>query len=233
MKPLIGITVDFEPAADERTGGMLKLNWNYAECIARAGGVPILIPPQADAAAMAQVIHGLLVPGGRDIDASNWGEENHPKAKTVELKRFNLEVALWKHLPEALPVLGVCYGCQFINVMRGGSLIQHLPDVVGHSEDQGGTMQEYTLERSSSLATTVGESVSGKSYHHQAIGNLGAGLKVVGKNSDGTVEAIEATDDRWLIGVQWHPERTSDDLASQKLFEAFVNAAAEFQVGRP
>src|SRR5688572_2801528 len=98
MKPIIGITVDFKPEPEnERTKGALTLNWNYAQAVADSGGVPLLIPPQADAGAVLKVIDGLMIPGGNDIDASHWGEENHPSVKPIEKERFAIEQRLMLH----------------------------------------------------------------------------------------------------------------------------------------
>ena len=232
-KPIIGITVDaLLDEKDTRSGGKLTLNWNYAQAVADAGGVPVLIPPQTDATAMALVLDGLLIPGGNDIDAKHWGEENHPTVETIAEERFDVERRLYEAADPEMPIFGICYGCQFINVVRGGSLIQHLPDVVGHESDRGGTMQDYRIDADSSLAEIMGEDVQGQSWHHQAVKDLGAGLKVVAKNEDGVVEAIEAEDRPWMIGVQWHPERTTEDEATQRLFRNFVGAAAEFKAKR-
>lgn len=234
MKPIIGISVDCkQDPEDVRSGGKLSLNWNYAQAVAEAGGVPILIPPTADMAAVAEIIDGWLIPGGDDIDAKNFGEENHPKVELQDPARFDGEARLYKAAPKDLPIFGICYGCQFVNVMRGGSLIQHLPDVVGHEGHTGGTMQGYQLESGSKVANIIGDTeIEGKSYHHQAVGRVGNGLGVVAKNEDGTVEAIEAQDHPWLIGLQWHPERTLSDPKTRKIFTDFVNAASNFKQAR-
>lgn len=229
MKPIIGITADFVPdPANERTLGKLELNWNYAQCIAEAGGVPIVIPPQSASDEILALVDGLMIPGGRDIDASNWGERNHPKSKPIAPERFAAESALLEKADKDLPVLGICYGCQLINVHRGGSLIQHLPDVLGHDQNSHGTLQEYEIEQDSKLGGMLGKRVAGKSYHHQAIRESGAGVRVVGRGEDGVIEAIEAEDRPWMLGVQWHPERTMEDEATRRLFKEFVAAAARY-----
>lgn len=230
MKPIIGITVDCHRDPDDvRTRGKLELNWNYAQAVADAGGIPVLIPPMADMKGLSEIIHGWLIPGGDDIDACRFGEDNHPKVSLQDPARFEGEKLLWDSIPTDLPVLGICYGCQFLNVARGGSLIQHLPDVVGHEGHTGGTMQEYDVDRGSKLRSAVGtDTVTGKSYHHQAVKDVGENLKVVSRNDDGTIEAIEATDRPWVLGVQWHPERTLMDSATKGIFETFVRSAAQF-----
>ena len=231
MKPIIGITVDAKPdPTDHRTQGKLTLNWNYAQVIADAGGVPLLIPPQADADEVAHLIDGWLIPGGNDIDSRHWGEPLHPKAELIEDARHDLERAIYEAVPKDLPVLGVCYGCQFINVMEGGSLIQHLPEVTGHDEDQHGTVQSYSLASGSLAAGALGTDVaSGQSWHHQALGNVASSLMIVAQNPDGTIEAIESCTRPWMIGVQWHPERTAEAQDSSSLFRAFIEAAADYR----
>ncbi|HRK22697.1 MAG TPA: gamma-glutamyl-gamma-aminobutyrate hydrolase family protein [Fimbriimonadaceae bacterium] len=230
-KPIIGITVECKSEPDDaRTRGSFSLNWNYAQAIAEAGGVPIVIPPTADPDAIAELIDGWLIPGGNDIDAAQFGEANHPKVELQDPARFAIEEALMKRLDPQLPVFGICYGCQFLNVIRGGSLEQHLPDRIGDNYHAGGTLDRNHVDAGSLLARTSGATaIEGKSYHHQAVGRLGEGLKAVAHHADGTVEAVEATDRPWMIGVQWHPERTLEDPATRKLFEGFVAAARAFR----
>jgi len=229
-KPLIGITVEskFDPN-DARSRGNIQLNWNYFERVAEAGGNPIVITPRTDVAELAPLLDGWLIPGGMDIDATRFGQENHPAAELQDPSRFETEIALFRAVPDDLPIFGICYGCQFLNVARGGDLIQHLPDVT-ETAHTGGVMQAYRIEPESKVGgITSRAEIEGKSYHHQAIDRVGAGLRVVGRGEDGTIEAIEATDRPWLIGLQWHPERTPDDEATRRMFDDFVRAAAEFR----
>lgn len=229
MKPIIGITVEGRREPDDRrTGGKLALNWNYAQVIADAGGVPLIIPPMADMSVIAPLIHGWLIPGGLDIDAARFGEENHPKANLQDPSRYEGEERLYRQIDPDLPVLGICYGCQFINVVRGGSMEQHLPDRLGHENHEGGTVENHKLDRSKLSQLIGSETVQGRSYHHQAIGELGTGLRTVSKDADGVIEAVEADDRPWMIGVQWHPERSADDPVTWKLFEGFIEAAREY-----
>lgn len=230
MSPIIGITVDSKQDPDPRTRGTLSLNWNYAQAIADAGGIPVLIPPMADMKQIAQMIDGWLIPGGDDIDACRFGEENHPEVRLQDPARYDGESRLYAEVDSDLPVFGICYGCQFLNVERGGSLVQHLPDVVGHESHSGGTLQEYSIEESRLSDATGTTRIEGKSYHHQAVKSAGQGLRVVAKSDDGTIEAVEATDRPWMIGVQWHPERTLEDEATQRLFKDFIEAARAYSL---
>ncbi len=230
-RPLIAITVDCaHDPEDARSRGRLQLNWNYAECVQRAGGNPILITPLTDVAPLLPLIDGWLIPGGDDIDAKHFGEENHPKVGLQDPKRFESESNLYKSVDAELPIFGICYGAQFLNVKRGGSLVQHLPDVVDHEEHTKGTLQEYSLEPGSKLARIVGsEQAIGKSYHHQAVNRLGEGLRVNAHFSDGTVEGVEDPTHPFLVGVQWHPERTPEDPATLALFDTFIQQARSFR----
>ncbi len=233
MKPVIAITAECKPdPGDARTRGTITLNWNYAEMIARAGGLPIVIPPTADPEGALALADGWLIPGGRDIDASEWGEENHPKVELQDPSRFAIEKEIFRRADPDLPVLGICYGCQALNVLHGGSLHQYLPDM-GGGHHEGGVLDPMQVEPDSKLARIVeSERVEGKSYHHQGIARLGSALRTCARHGDGTIEAIESTDRPWLIGVQWHPERTPEDEATRRLFRAFVDAAAAYRAKR-
>lgn len=231
MRPVIGISVDAEPEPDDaRTRGKLTLNWNYAQAVADAGGVPLLLPPQADANAVISLIDGWLIPGGNDIDPAHWGEPQHPKTRLVASERHEFERRLYAAAPADMPILGICYGCQFLNVVEGGSLIQHLPDHLGHSEDQGGTLQKYRIASETRTAAAVAsQEATGESWHHQAIANVADAYMVTAQNLDGTIEGIEHRHRPWVVGVQWHPERTPEANETRSLFAAFVKAAGNYR----
>jgi putative glutamine amidotransferase len=230
-KPIIGITTESTRDEDDpRTRGKIHLNWNYFAIVNRFGGVPIIIPPETDLDVVSNLIDGWLIPGGLDMDAKHFFEVNHPSVKLQDPSRWELESALYAAVPEAMPILGICYGCQFLNVVRRGSLEQHLPDRTGHDDHGRGSLQTYHVIQDSRLGQATGaQAISGKSYHHQAVAKTGKGVKVTARHEDGTIEAIEATDRPWEVAVQWHPERTPDDPATIGLFTEFIRQAREFR----
>jgi putative glutamine amidotransferase len=229
-KPIIGITTECSHDPEEpRTRGQIELNWNYFQAVSEAGGVPIVIPPTADPCTISALLDGWLISGGKDIAGERFGQGTHPEAELQNPARFELEAKLYDALRPETPIFGICYGCQLLNVLRGGNLHQHLPEIVPNSVHTGGPMQHYQLAATSKIASIVGSpSVEGKSFHHQAVDRLGESLVATAWHEDGTIEAIEATDRPFLIATQWHPERTIDDVASQRLFQAFIRAAESF-----
>lgn len=229
-KPLIGITVESKHnPEDSRSKGSLSLNWNYTEMVARSGGVPLVIPPTADPEVIAGLIDGWLIPGGLDIDASRFGEVNHPKVELQDPSRFEFESALFDRIPNDLPIFGICYGCQFLNVKLGGTLEQHIPDRTGSEDHSSGDIGRYSVALTSKLGSLVGDSAAGRSYHHQAVSKLGKGLIASAKHEDGTIEALEDPSKAFFLGVQWHPERTPDDDCSQALFCGLIDAAQTYR----
>lgn len=205
----------------------------YLEGVTRAGGIAVLLPPQpVDDATAAQVVgrlDGLILTGGRDINPAAYGHDPHPATEEPGLERDAWEFALLgAALRDHVPVLGICRGPQVINVALGGTLHQHLPDVVGHSGHRtaDATFAPHTVEIApgTRLARVLGRSASTRCYHHQAIDQLGAGL-VASAVCDGVIEGIESAGEDFVVGVQWHPEETPDDL---RLFTALVGAARTF-----
>jgi putative glutamine amidotransferase len=204
----------------------------YLEGVTRAGGLAVIVPPQQvdseDASKLLAGLDGLIVTGGRDVEASRYGQVPHEKAERPDLIRDLLEDQLLTAAIESkLPFLGICRGAQMLNVTRGGTLIQHLPDVIGDDRYlQGGgnfAQMQMSVREGSLLSSIVGEQVENAAlYHHQAIEEPGQGLQVVAYSPDGIVQAIEVEGHPFGLAVQWHPEQTLDDL---RLFEALVAAA--------
>ncbi|MDC0314592.1 gamma-glutamyl-gamma-aminobutyrate hydrolase family protein, partial [bacterium] len=174
---------------------------------------------------------GLLMPGGADIPPSEYGEEPHETVKILADDRFLFEKALSKAWIEKTdkPMLGICLGSQWINVASGGSLVQDIPTTFGvnHRDVTHGV----TLEADSRLSKIFDGDTEFEvnSLHHQAVKDIGNNLRVVAKSPEGVVEATETTDpNRFLIGVQWHPEKLfADDERQRKLIKAFVDAAVK------
>ncbi len=231
-KPLIGISCNWR--AEEDGFGELQMDDAYARAVSVAGGVPVLIPTGADADALADQLDGLLIPGGADIDPQLFGEEPHPTVRIVARPRFETEWALVRAFEQRRkPILGICYGAQLLNVWRGGSLYQHLPDLpfvtLKHRRepDEPALPRHFVqLERNSRLHELIGqEQFEIVSAHHQAVKTVGRGLRVVACSPDGVIEAVEDASLPFFIGVQWHPERDPDSPATHALFEAFIRAA--------
>ncbi len=204
---------------------------SYVSAVQRAGGRPLLVPPSEDGIEETlDALDGLLFSGGSDIDPSLYGAEPHPTVNGTRPERDRAELALMQAaLARDLPVLAVCRGMEMLNVARGGDLVQHLPDVVGH-EDHKHTPgvfgdHEVDLDAGSRLARILGDRAPVKSHHHQGIGRLGEGLGVTARADDGTIEGVEDPSQRFVLGVLWHPEQ-GEDFA---LFRALVEEARRYR----
>jgi gamma-glutamyl-gamma-aminobutyrate hydrolase PuuD len=194
----------------------------YVEATAAAGAVPVLLPPvdPANAADAVAAVDAVIVTGGADVDPTSYGQERAEGTDQPRVDRDAWEAAVLDAALDAdKPVLAICRGVQLLNVVRGGTLHQH---VEGHRPQPGQflpTRVEITM--GSQLAGIVGEEVEVPCSHHQAIDAVGAGLAVTARAGDGTVEGLELEGRRFVVGVQWHPEEGDDP----RLFEALVAAA--------
>ena len=203
---------------------------SYALAVQRAGGRPVLLLPDPedtrDPEGVLGMIDALIVTGGAgDVEPALYGQEPHPETGPVQQERDAYEVALVRAAIERrMPVLGICRGMQILNVVYGGGIEQHLPDVVGHEDHRHtpGTFadHEVDLEAGSLAARAAGaERTPVKSHHHQGVREIGDGLVVTGRSDDDTVEAIEDPSCPFVLGVLWHPE---EDEKSQ-LIKALVS----------
>lgn len=218
--PVIGICTSLEPV---RFGAWHELAafspYAYVEAVQRAGGLALLLAPDARVAAapdeLLDLIDGLMLAGGVDVDPSTYGQEPHAETTGWVPERDAFELALAaRALARDLPLLGVCRGMQVLNVARGGTLLQHLPDVVAHDGHRrvagtfDGNDHDVVLEPGSLAARAAGEERHPTtSHHHQGIDRLGEGLTVTGRATrDELPEAVEDPSRRFALGVQWHPE---------------------------
>ena len=210
----------------------------YFQGVTASGGAAVLLPPQPVDTDIAERVldslDGLLITGGNDVNPAAYGQEPHPSNDKPAPERDEWEFTLLRGaLKRQLPVLGICRGAQVLNVALGGTLHQHLPDVIGHSGHRAGNAVFNTLPvrtvAGTRLAGLVGESVEARCYHHQAIADLGEGLVVSGWDADGVIEALELPGRDFVLAVQWHPEESLDDL---RLFSAIVEAARTYANGR-
>jgi gamma-glutamyl-gamma-aminobutyrate hydrolase PuuD len=202
----------------------------YLDAVTRAGGLPVLADPVGDLRPLLDRVDALVLSGGADLDPETYGEVCHESVYGVDRAADDTELALVDAAVErALPVLAICRGSQLVNVARGGTLHQHLPDLPGidahgrPGEPDGGWRHEIDIAPESLLAEVLGASrVTGSCHHHQAVAKLGDGLRVVATSPDGVVEGLEL-DGAWLLAVQWHPEDTAEsDPLQQRLFDALV-----------
>ena len=193
----------------------------YLEGVNRAGGIAVLLPPQpVDAEVAGRVLEwldGLVITGGKDVDSASYGQQPHPATDEPGLGPRRLGVRAARRRPAAWHA-GARHsrGAQVLNVALGGTLHQHLPDVVGHTRhQQGNAVFNTSAVRTvpgTRLAALIGETSDAQCYHHQAIADLGAGLIVSAQDSDGVIEAVEVPGEPFVLAVQWHPEERLDDL---------------------
>lgn len=241
-RPVIGICSSLVQAKwgvwDQRAA---LLSLSYLTAIQAAGGMAMMVPPdpklEADPDELLDLLDGLIFAGGADIDPALYGDTPHPETHPPVLERDSFEIEIARRAWERdLPVLGICRGMQLLNVARGGTLIQHLPDTVGHEDHRripgsfDGSDHDVRLTPGSLAARAAGEEVHvTKSHHHQGVDAIGDGFVVTGHATiDGLPEAIEAPDRRFMLGVQWHPEADQGST----VVAALVGAARAYREER-
>jgi len=246
-QPIIGLSTS-EMRAPERirhdprsepAGRELALGMTYPEAIRNAGAVPVVIPPMDAGAieALLDGLSGLCLSGGPDLHPDCYDAEPHAALGPTEPQLDRFEIALVRAAEtREMPVLAICRGLQVLNVARGGTLTQDLPSQhpsdVQHRQAQPGSTPTHgvRLEPGSLLARCLGEGeLKVNSFHHQAVDRLGAGLRAVGWAADGVIEAVEATDRRFTIAVQWHAESMIRSPEQARLVEAFAAAAVSYR----
>jgi gamma-glutamyl-gamma-aminobutyrate hydrolase PuuD len=240
--PLVGVSTYVAHVAWsswERRAAVLPES--YFELVAAAGGRPLLLPPVSTApggpavgaADVIAVLDALVLTGGGDLDPASYGEEPAPEVGGIDGNRDDSERALLAAALEVdMPVLAICRGCQVLNVFLGGTLHQHLPDVVGNLDHRSAPMVfgdvDVTTEPGTTTAAVFGAGATVRCSHHQSIRELGRGLVVTARARDGVVEAVELPAARFVLAVQWHPEEGMD----QRPFDALVGAARGYQEER-
>ena len=227
------VSSNLEPKSEAPIIGIASLTSDtYVQAIKDAGGIPIVLPNGGGSSdkidAYLEILDGLVMPGGADIPPSEWGEEPHPTTKLLAQDRYLFEKALISSWIEKTdkPLLGICLGSQWINVAHGGSLVQDIPSEFGVNHRN--ITHQVSLEPDSRLSKIFGQTeIEVNSIHHQAVNRIGDGLRVVAICPDGVIEATETTDpNRFLIGVQWHPEKlVPENKLQANLIKAFVQAA--------
>jgi putative glutamine amidotransferase len=237
-RPVIGLTTDSNDTDDRYLSTM-----TYAAAIERAGGLPLLLPYAVDHLLVPQyvdLLDGICFSGGNDMNPVRYGEEWHPKVAKMDPRREAFEFALLAEVEKRrTPALGVCFGSQLMNVHRGGSLIQFLPeqkpDAMEHRylKEKGLTRHDVKLDTNSALGRAIGKSnVSVNTYHKQAVNKIGRGLKIIATAPDGVIEAFEDPSFPLFAAVQWHPERLIDEpehLAPFKLLVAKASSSVNKQ----
>jgi len=236
--PVIGLTTYLELVTQDvwqERGAFLPEP--YITSVTAAGGIPVLLPPQSAAEGVVDAVldrvDGLLLTGGLDVDPALYGAERHPLTDPARADRDDWELALFRGAERRrMPVLAICRGLQLINVARGGTLHQHLPDELGTERYCVGggeyAINEVTIDGPSRLAELIGPGeLDVHSYHHQGIDRLGEGLIESARSDDGLVQAFESDGDGYIVGVQWHPEENPGD---RRLFEGLVAEASTFSL---
>lgn len=236
MKPLIGINMDVEAGPPAKA----SLQNLYIQAVQKAGGLALAIPPMPDEdlKELVSKLDGLVLIGGRDYSPSRYGEETCPKVTLVDTRRedFDFRLINMALKDTAMPILGICAGCQLLNIALGGTLIQDIPSEipdssVHHSLPPGKTLEDFSegfmrhsvnIFADSQLSKMYPKQLTVPTSHHQAIKEIGKGLKVTANADDEIIEALELESRPFTIGVQWHPER--DYSTNKTLFEEFVKA---------
>jgi len=233
-RPIIGITLDTAARPEKYESPV-----SYAKSVEKAGGLPLMLPYHTDAALIPQfldLLDGVLFAGGDDLDPALYGGGGwHASTSPIDPTRQGFEMLLMAAVERRrLPALCICLGCQLLNVYRGGTLDQFLPEVPRDNPIEHRWLGEalprhpVRVEADSVLGRALGKGeVSANTYHKQAVRRLGRGLRVVARAPDGVIEGVEDASFPLLLGVQWHPERLHEERDHLRLFEVLVEKAAD------
>ena len=230
-RPLIGITSVYQ--VDPNNGSAVNVvGFAYVNAVAENGGVPVVLPAVADIDIIRRYIEkldGLVLIGGDDIPPESYGQQPHETVKIIPQQRYDFErhlIAMW--LSEGKPILGICLGMQFANVVSGGSLIQDIPSQLGTTVDHQRKYHRVHIKPDSILAEILNaEQAHVFSAHHQAVDKVGQSLKITARADDGVIEALERTKGGFGLFVQWHPESMKDTTHRDAIYGALIKAARD------
>ncbi len=227
--PVIGITSEYQVGEKQNSASAL-VSFAYVRAVAENGGVPVILPTVDSEEIIRRYVRdldGLVLVGGDDIPPAAYGQQPHETVKPLVAQRYEFERRLIAHwLDSGKPILGVCLGMQFTNVVSSGSLIQDIPSQVGTTVKHRG-YHLVEIDPDSSLAKILGSTqASVYSNHHQAAKDIGKGLKVIAHSEDGVVEALERVRGGFGLFVQWHPELMDDKQHRDAIYGALVRASA-------
>lgn len=233
-RPFIGVNADFAPAG-KRGGARFQLGAGYVDAIAAAGGFPLVLPPfgpDVDIEPVLDRLDGMILTGGLDLDPRKHGLPTHPAVVALAERRDSADRHLVRRIVDRqLPLLAIGLGMQQLNVALGGTLYLHLPEDMPrglpHLDPTGGPHRHLVVLEPGTRLDEIygGGELRVNSAHHQAVRDLGTGLRIGARAPDGVVEAIESTDPHWFcVGVQWHPESESASALDLQLFECFLQA---------
>jgi len=237
MKPIIGITT--YQSTNIHGQPTVILMQSYIDAVMQAGGVPVLIPSMIAEDgwdALYSRLDGILFSGGGDIALEHFSGDPHPRIDDVEPERDSVELKMLNAAAsDGKPMLGICRGCQVMNVAFGGTLYTHIPDQLPNALDHAYPgnkrtvlVHEVKLEEGTHIAEVMREPiVKVNSLHHQGLKDIAPSLRVTGRAPDGLVEAVELPDHPFAIAVQWHPEWLTDQQVTRNLFNKFVEAAGK------
>ncbi|MHC4109858.1 MAG: gamma-glutamyl-gamma-aminobutyrate hydrolase family protein [Planctomycetota bacterium] len=226
-KPLIGITSVYSA---NNKNGTTWVDFAYIKAITETGGAPLILPTISEEEIMQRYVDqldGLVLVGGDDIPPSAYTQQPHETVKIMPMQRYDFErklISLW--WARGKPLLGICLGMQFTNVVSGGSLIQDIPSQVGTTVKHRG-YHNVKIDPKSSLAKILNsDQAYVYSNHHQAVKDLGRNLKIIARSKDGIPEAMERTDGKFGLFVQWHPEASDNTEQRNAIYGALVRACA-------
>ncbi len=233
-RPLIGLNCRYEADEDHERGDQIRMYVSYYQALIEAGALPVLIPTVDDRSLLSEyldALDGFLFTGGKDVPPAAYGQERDPRTEELHPKRFSCDRLLAELvLGRDMPVLAICLGQQLINVAYGGTLIQHIEIETQHTAIKPGqdSFHRISIEEDSLLHRILGATeLEVNSGHHQAVDKPAPGLRVLARAPDGIIEAVQMTDKRFFIGVQWHPERLQHRPEQRELFKALVATASD------